>query len=217
MSTHNMWRTSKKRSRAVVLAAAATALVAALLIQACASGPAGNAAGGAGSQPAVASGSAASASTKAASSSTKAAIAPQLPERIGASPGFYSDMSARLAAFLHDLEKQIESADWSWIRDHTEHSYYRTLVTNLHMGTDEYLRYLFRVGMDYKGRFPYPAPPNQFFPVTLTWDVQYIASRSDGFVTTVYGYLYDREGHKLDFAVDVLDRIEPILLSGAYP
>jgi len=153
----------------------------------------------------------------AASRVASAPSAPQPPARFGAAPGFYAGMSDRLSIFLKDLQQKVESGDWAWIEDHTERSYYRTLITNLHMKTNEYLRYLFRIGMDYKGKLPVPATPDQFFPATQTWDLQYVTSHSDGFVTTVYGYLYDRAHHKLDFAVDALDRIDPILLSGAYP
>lgn len=157
--------------------------------------------------------------TKAAATPRAAAAAttPRPPARLGAEPGFYAGLSERLSTFLKELERKVESGDWPWVEDHTERSYYRTLITNLHMKPDEYLRYLFRIGMDYKGRFPVAAAPDQFFPATQIWDLQYVTSHSDGFVTTVWGYIYDRAHHKLDFAVDALDRIDPILLSGAYP
>ncbi|WP_455381846.1 hypothetical protein [Salinispira pacifica] len=155
--------------------------------------------------------------TGAAETAAATGTVPSAAERRGAATGFYAGIGGRLSAFLHELERKTESSDWKWIEAHTERSYYRTLIDDLHMKPDEYLRYLFRIGMDYKGRFPFPAPPDQYFPASNIWDVQFVSTHSDGFVTTVYGYLYDRAGHKLDFAVDVLDRIDPMLLTGAYP
>ncbi len=153
----------------------------------------------------------------ASSTATAAESVVRPPARLVAEPGFYNGLTPRLTAFLHELEQNIEASNWQWVVDHTERSYYRNVVIKFKFGESEYLRYLFRMGMDYRGRFPVPTPPSQYFPASTIWDVQYLTTKSDGFVTTVYGYVYDRDGHKVDFAVDVLDHIDPMLLSGNYP
>ena len=132
-------------------------------------------------------------------------------------PAFYAELTPRLAAFLREMSMQLVEGNWKWIQEHSEKAYYRTLVSADRYDHPGYLRYLFRIGMDYKGKFPNVAIPADYFPATQIRHVQYIQAVSDNFMTTVYGYVFDSRGHRLDFAVDALDRIEPILLSGAYP
>ena len=132
-------------------------------------------------------------------------------------PAFYAELTPRLAAFLREMSKQLVEGNWQWIQEHSEKAYYRTLVSADRYDHPGYLRYLFRIGMDYKGKFPSVAIPADYFPATQIRHVQYIQVLSDNFMTTVYGYVFDSRGHRLDFAVDALDKIEPILLSGAYP
>ncbi len=169
-------------------------------------------------EPAAGSGSVAAGSGSVAAGSAAAAPATSSQPRMHPdAPDFYKGMDARLVAFLHDLKQNMQSGNWKWILDHAERAHFRTLVTEGHMQTDEYIRYLFRIGMDYRARFPEMASPAQYFPAHDIQNVQYMAAISDGFLTTVYGYVYDKSGHKLDFAVDVLAKLDPMLLNGAYP
>jgi len=133
------------------------------------------------------------------------------------SPAFYAGLTPRVAAFVKEMSKQLVDGNWQWIQEHSEKAYYRTLVTVDRYGRPEYLRYLFRIGMDHKGKFPNVSIPADYFPATQIRHVQYLHAVSDSFLTTVYGYVFDSRAHRLDFAVDVLDKLEPILLSGAYP
>ncbi|HUX12489.1 MAG TPA: hypothetical protein VMW87_05645 [Spirochaetia bacterium] len=192
-------------TRAMNLFISAGFLLAALFQNCATSAPAGG--------PSIPAGKKTAASTTAPAEKS----VPNPSARLLAHPGFYAGLTPRLTAFLHELEKNIEASNWQWVVEHSEKSYYRNVAVKFHLSEDEYLRYLFRIGMDYRGRFPVSTPPSHYFPASMIWDVQYVTAKSDGFVTTVYGYLFDRDGNRVDFAVDVLDRIDPMLLSGNYP
>lgn len=124
------------------------------------------------------------------------------------------ELPRRVREFLEELRRKLMAGDLAWVASRAEPSHRERHVRRRGMDDASYLALLMDVGGSFaRGESPLAPEPGSF-DLSKVSSLRFMEARRQDFSWVVTGLMTDRRGRSIDFSLDVLGDLEPIMLTG---